>query len=141
MISASPVPPLAMDGPLILAIGVACLFSFFLFWMFCRKIVRLGFFVLALTIGATLASGTMYILNGSVDPVPVAIAAISFAWLWTTIRAKVARYVTMAALIVFASVAGEVDWLDTLNPPASAQKTTQVEPEEPGPSRTKPSQP
>lgn len=124
-----------------LALGLACLLSFFLFWMFCRKVVRFGFFVMALTIGATLAGATMYLLNGSMEPVPVAIAGISFAWLWTTIRAKVARFITMAALIVFASVAGEIEWLNALNSSVSAQRTTLDEPQRESGSRTKAANP
>jgi hypothetical protein len=133
-----------VDAPLTLAIGAAGLVSFFLFWMFCKKVVRLGFFLLALTIGATLAAATMFILQGKVDPGPVAIAALTFAWLWTTIRAKVARLISIAAVVAFASVAGEVDWLQILDSEqatVSAQKTTQSEPASASNSRTKDASP
>jgi hypothetical protein len=92
----------SISTPALFGVGAFVLLVGWIAWGLCRKIVRFGFFVLTFLIGFALAYAANAAFIGPPSLPVVAGEAMAFAWLGSMIRSKVAKAVSMVALIIFA---------------------------------------
>ena len=90
------------DPRLLGTLGIVALVGVWLVWAIAKKIVRIGFFILAFVAGTALAAGASAAFQKP-QPWPVLAAeGLAFAWAWSLFRAKVARVVS--AFMILAAV-------------------------------------
>jgi hypothetical protein len=96
--------PQLNDPRLLWAGGITLLVLLWLLWAIARKIVRIGFFIIAFLAGTAIAAAAGAAL-GKPQPLPILAAqGLAFAWAWNLVRAKVARVVTSFMLLAAVKV-------------------------------------
>jgi hypothetical protein len=86
---------------------VAAVLAGWLVWSACRRIVRVGFFLINFCLGAALTFGGGFFLHREVLPWPaVACGGLVFAYAAGVVRSRIARAVTMGALLLVAQLLG-----------------------------------
>ncbi len=91
-------------------LGLSLVVFLWMLWGVAKKIVRMGYFVMALTIGCALAYGVAQVTGQKLHPEAVLAAGMSFAFLWSAIRAKVARVITAVSVAVMLSFGAHQGW-------------------------------
>jgi hypothetical protein len=107
-------------------------------WGIAKKIVRMGYFLMALGVGCAIAYGVATLTNQKLHPEAILAAGMSFAFLWSAIRAKVARVVTAITVAVLLSFGAHQGWDKII--PLSAPESAPVKKPAAPKGKAKPSQ-
>ena len=91
-------------------LGLAAIILLWLVWSLAKKVVRAGYFLLAYIVGSGVAYGVALATGNEAKPEAVLAAGLSFAFLWTSIRAKIARTVTALAVGTMLSLGAHQGW-------------------------------
>jgi hypothetical protein len=97
--------PALNDPRLLGAAGIVALVGLWLVWALARKVVRVGYFVIAFAAGTAIA----WAISGAIQrPQPwpmLAAEGLAFAWAWSLFRSKVARVVSAIMLLTVVKLA------------------------------------
>lgn len=91
-------------------LGLAAIILLWLVWSLAKKVVRAGYFLLAYIVGSGVAYGVAAATGNEAKPEAVLAAGLSFAFLWTSIRAKIARTITALTVGAILSLGAHQGW-------------------------------
>ncbi len=99
-----------VQGDQVTWLGLSAVVLLWLLWSLAKKLVQIGFFVVAFAIGSGIAYGVAISTGQPVRPEAILAAGLAFAFVWNMIRAKIARVVTAVAVGTMLSLGAHQGW-------------------------------
>jgi len=99
-----------IQGDQITWLGLSAVVLLWLLWSLAKKLVQIGFFVIAFVIGSGIAYGVAFATGQPIRPEAILAAGLAFAFVWNMIRAKIARTITSLAVAGMLSLGAHQGW-------------------------------